>query len=143
VHEDEQPRLVASLADRHVLILRNHGLLVAGPDLPTAFWLLWTLQRACEVQAMSDAMGGANAPVSEAVAQGCRQDAARFDARIAQLVFDAALPTPRDFGARTSRRPECSKGGGRRTAGGVSRVGTARRPTRTAGCRRARIPRRS
>jgi ribulose-5-phosphate 4-epimerase/fuculose-1-phosphate aldolase len=91
VHEAEQPRLVASLADRDVLILRNHGLLTVGPDLPAAFWLLWTLQRACEVQALADSMGGPNAPVSEALAEGCRRDAAQFDAHLSQMVFQAAL----------------------------------------------------
>jgi Class II Aldolase and Adducin N-terminal domain len=50
VHTEEQPRLVRSLGAKDVLILRNHGLLVIGTDVPTAFRWLWTLQRACEVQ---------------------------------------------------------------------------------------------
>eukprot|EP01041_Mallomonas_annulata_P015707 gene15706-33181_t len=52
---DEQPRLVASLGSANHLILRNHGLLAVGPDIPTTFNRLWTLQRACEIQLASDA----------------------------------------------------------------------------------------
>ena len=63
----EQPRLVASLGAKDVLILRNHGLLVVGAHVPAAFSTMWTLQRACEVQYAADAMAGPNTPVGEAV----------------------------------------------------------------------------
>ena len=53
VRPDERVRLVASLGDKDVLILRNHGLLALGSNLPAAFLLYWTLQRACEVQVMA------------------------------------------------------------------------------------------
>jgi hypothetical protein len=52
---------------------------------------MWTLQRACDVQAMSDGMAGSDSPVDEAVAARCREDAANFDAHLARLAFDAAL----------------------------------------------------
>lgn len=65
----EQPRLVASLGAKEVLILRNHGLLAVGPHVPGAFSTMWTLQRACEVQRAADAMAGANTPIVEAVLQ--------------------------------------------------------------------------
>ena len=63
----EQARLVASLGAKAVLILRNHGLLVAEPDVPTAFSTYWTLQRACEIQAATDAMAGDNLPITQSV----------------------------------------------------------------------------
>ncbi|HEY5636954.1 MAG TPA: class II aldolase/adducin family protein [Burkholderiales bacterium] len=63
----EQPRLVASLGDKPVLILRNHGLLVACPSIPEAFITYWVVQRACEIQAMTDSMHGANLPVAQGV----------------------------------------------------------------------------
>ncbi|MBP7568042.1 MAG: class II aldolase/adducin family protein [Burkholderiaceae bacterium] len=59
----EQPRLVASLGDREVLILRNHGLLTLGPHVPGAFGRMWSVQRACEVQLAADAMAGPNRAV--------------------------------------------------------------------------------
>jgi ribulose-5-phosphate 4-epimerase/fuculose-1-phosphate aldolase len=54
VHEDEQPRLVASLGSHHAMILRNHGLLSLGASVATAFRRLWQMQRACDVQVLSD-----------------------------------------------------------------------------------------
>ncbi|WNC94245.1 class II aldolase/adducin family protein [Paraburkholderia sp. FT54] len=49
--------MVASLGNKNALILRNHGLLVAAASLPKAFWLMWTLQRACDVQCAAQALG--------------------------------------------------------------------------------------
>jgi ribulose-5-phosphate 4-epimerase/fuculose-1-phosphate aldolase len=63
----EQPRLVASLGAKPILILRNHGLLVACPGIPEAFTTYWTLQRACEIQAATDAMAGENLPITQNV----------------------------------------------------------------------------
>jgi ribulose-5-phosphate 4-epimerase/fuculose-1-phosphate aldolase len=62
----EQPRLVASLGDKRVLVLRNHGLLVAEASLPAAFYWYYVLQRACHVQALAQAMEGATLPLTEA-----------------------------------------------------------------------------
>jgi ribulose-5-phosphate 4-epimerase/fuculose-1-phosphate aldolase len=64
---DEGPRLVSSLGARPILLLRNHGVLVAGGSLCEAFSLLWQMQRACEVQCVSDGMAGPNRPVAPAV----------------------------------------------------------------------------
>jgi ribulose-5-phosphate 4-epimerase/fuculose-1-phosphate aldolase len=50
VHDDEKARLVRDLGDKHILILRNHGLLVHGPAIPDAFLILLKLERACETQ---------------------------------------------------------------------------------------------
>jgi ribulose-5-phosphate 4-epimerase/fuculose-1-phosphate aldolase len=63
----EQARLVKSLGSKAVLILRNHGLMVACPSIPEAFTTYWTLQRACEIQAATDAMSGENLPITAQV----------------------------------------------------------------------------
>jgi ribulose-5-phosphate 4-epimerase/fuculose-1-phosphate aldolase len=63
----EQSRLVASLGKKSVLILRNHGLLVACGCIAEAFTTYWTLQRACEIQAATDAMAGENLPITQKV----------------------------------------------------------------------------
>jgi ribulose-5-phosphate 4-epimerase/fuculose-1-phosphate aldolase len=55
---DEQPRLVASLGAKPLLILRNHGLLVAEANVPAAFYWYYLLQSACHVQALAHAMPG-------------------------------------------------------------------------------------
>ncbi len=74
VHADEGPRLVQAVGNKPAVILRNHGLLAWGATLPTAFYTLWALQRACEVQVASAALGPALI-IPDAVAQRCAQDA--------------------------------------------------------------------
>lgn len=90
IHADEAPRLLASMGTKPLMILRNHGLLAAGATLPLAFVNLWTLQRACDVQATQAALGRA-IPIPQAVAVKTTQDALQFDARFGagQDVFDA------------------------------------------------------
>jgi ribulose-5-phosphate 4-epimerase/fuculose-1-phosphate aldolase len=74
----EQPRLIASLGDRRVLILRNHGLLVAEHSVAATYYWYYVLRRACEVQATAHAMPGSTLPLSDSArAQSSRnvQDA--------------------------------------------------------------------
>jgi len=69
----EQPRLVASLGDKRVLILRNHGLLVAESSVHATFYWYYLLQRACHVQAIAHAMPGETLALSaEARTQSSR-----------------------------------------------------------------------
>jgi ribulose-5-phosphate 4-epimerase/fuculose-1-phosphate aldolase len=90
VHADEAPRLLASLGQKPLMILRNHGLLAAGPTLPLTFVRLWTLQRACDIQVAQAGLGRA-IPIPEAVARKTTQDSFQFDAKFGagQDVFDA------------------------------------------------------
>lgn len=94
----EQPRLVASLGDKPILVLRNHGLLVTGAHVPDALLTYWTLQRACEVQLAAGSMAGANRAVrpqvydaiqAQVLAMGAVEGAG--NERRGQLFFDAAL----------------------------------------------------
>jgi ribulose-5-phosphate 4-epimerase/fuculose-1-phosphate aldolase len=62
---EEQPRLVASLGQKSVLILRNHGLLVAEASVPAMFYWYYVLQRACHVQALAHAMPGPTLALSD------------------------------------------------------------------------------
>jgi ribulose-5-phosphate 4-epimerase/fuculose-1-phosphate aldolase len=50
---EERERLVRDLGDHEALILRNHGLLVVGRTIASAFNTLFRLERACEVQVMA------------------------------------------------------------------------------------------
>lgn len=67
VMDDEKPRLVKSLGNKNILILRNHGLLVGGRSIPEAFQTMWGLQRACEVQVATDATGKPSIPINDEV----------------------------------------------------------------------------
>lgn len=92
IHADEGPRLLASIGDRPAVILRNHGLLAWGQTLPQTFAILWTLQRACEIQMATLSMGRA-IPVSQAIAEKCTRDALQFNPNhgAGQDVFDALV----------------------------------------------------
>jgi ribulose-5-phosphate 4-epimerase/fuculose-1-phosphate aldolase len=47
---DERKRLVRDLGDKPVMLLRNHGTLVAGQSVPQAFSLMFHLEKACQAQ---------------------------------------------------------------------------------------------
>ena len=62
VEEGEKVRLLASMGDKRLMILRNHGLLAWGETVPEALVRLWTLQRACEVQIAAEGIPGVSGP---------------------------------------------------------------------------------
>jgi ribulose-5-phosphate 4-epimerase/fuculose-1-phosphate aldolase len=80
VYADEGPRLVADLGDKPLMILRNHGLLSLGSTIAQAFVRLWTLNRACEVQLATAALGTPRAIAAGIVARSTR-DAPQYDPR--------------------------------------------------------------
>jgi ribulose-5-phosphate 4-epimerase/fuculose-1-phosphate aldolase len=78
VHAEEGPRVLKSIGNKPAVILRNHGLLSWGQTLPQTFAILWTLQRACEIQLATQSMG-APIPVTEDIAAKCTRDALQFN----------------------------------------------------------------
>jgi len=53
----ERERLVQSLGDKKVMIMRNHGLITCGKSAGEAFILMYYLNRACKVQLQALATG--------------------------------------------------------------------------------------
>jgi ribulose-5-phosphate 4-epimerase/fuculose-1-phosphate aldolase len=91
IHAEEGPRLLKSMADKPAVILRNHGLLAWGQTLPQTFAILWTLQRACEIQLATFSMGTA-IPVTDDVAARCTRDALQYpDKGGGQDMFNALV----------------------------------------------------
>ncbi len=90
VHADEGPRLVRNIGDKPAVILRNHGLLAWGDTLPRTFAILWLLNRACEIQLASAAMGPV-IELSEDIQRKCTRDSLQFDPAFGagRDVFDA------------------------------------------------------
>jgi ribulose-5-phosphate 4-epimerase/fuculose-1-phosphate aldolase len=80
VHADEGPRLLDSIGGRPAVILRNHGLLAWADSVPRAFAILWLLNRACEIQVASMALGPV-IEVPEAIQRRCTADSLQFDPR--------------------------------------------------------------
>ena len=92
IHAEEGPRVLASIGNKPAVILRNHGLLSWGQTLEQTFAILWTLQRACEIQLATLSMGAA-IPVPEAIAAKCTRDALQFNPAhgAGRDVFDALV----------------------------------------------------
>ncbi len=63
----ERERLVRDLADRMMMILRNHGTLAVGPTVEEAFLRIFFLERACSMQVAALAGGRALSMPSDAV----------------------------------------------------------------------------
>lgn len=88
---DERQRLVADLADKRVMILRNHGLLTAGRTIPEAFELMYYLDQACRVQLEVMASGGKMLLVPGQVAEKTARQFEREDASAGQREWPALL----------------------------------------------------
>lgn len=58
LNEEEKPRLVADLGDKHCMILRNHGLLTVGKSAAEAFLSMYILERACRIQILAQSGAG-------------------------------------------------------------------------------------
>jgi ribulose-5-phosphate 4-epimerase/fuculose-1-phosphate aldolase len=93
IHADEGPRVLKSIGNKQAVILRNHGLLAWGSTVPETFAILWTMQRACEIQLATFSMGPAIS-VPEDIAARCTRDSLQFDVThggAGQDVFDALV----------------------------------------------------
>lgn len=86
VEPGEKERLVRDIGTKPALILRNHGLLTWGPTVSEAFVLMWTLQRACEVQIAASRAGTVQKIRPEVFEQTVREGS---DKRLAEDVFAA------------------------------------------------------
>ena len=88
VEPAEQARLVKDIGTRRALILRNHGLLTWGPSVPEAFMLLWTLQRACDIQIASSSAGPLR-PIAGKVFEQTVRESGPGEKRVCEDVFAA------------------------------------------------------
>ena len=88
-HLDEQQRLVKHLADKPVMILRNHGLLTVGSSVSQAFLRMYYLEKACDIQLSAMSSG---APLTLPSTAICERAAAQYSTPPAapnpQLVAD-------------------------------------------------------
>lgn len=88
---EERERLVADLGMHQAMILRNHGLLVAGTTIAEAFHNILFLERACQAQIKALAGGR---PLIYPSPEVCERTARQFDreeaAEIKELGWKAA-----------------------------------------------------
>jgi ribulose-5-phosphate 4-epimerase/fuculose-1-phosphate aldolase len=90
VNADERERMIASIGDKRVVILRNHGLLSWGETLEEAFMWLWLLQRACDVQ-LAAASAGRLRPLPKSALAQTRLEAAGAQPAVCKAAFDALV----------------------------------------------------
>lgn len=75
LNEEEKPRLVADLADKTFMILRNHGLLTAAPTVADAFLAMYILESACRIQVLAQSGGSELLPIPDPILAGIRAQA--------------------------------------------------------------------
>jgi ribulose-5-phosphate 4-epimerase/fuculose-1-phosphate aldolase len=85
-HDYEGTRLLADFGDHHIMVLRNHGLLVVGTSNAAAFIATYRMERACAMQLAFQQSGAEFHPINDAVISaarnrpiGGRNDFARFE----------------------------------------------------------------
>lgn len=90
---DEKARMLESLGERHILVLRNHGIAVGEHSIAATFFLLWTVQRAAEIQCLADSMRGEDTALPDPIRQKCADLTAMLNREdgFADKFFDAMV----------------------------------------------------
>ena len=78
-----------NLADKSVMILRNHGLLSVGSSIAHAFIRLHTLERACHVQMLARSLNEELIEVSDNIAKAHANEIENADK--GELAFNSLL----------------------------------------------------
>ncbi|CAE6909893.1 MULTISPECIES: class II aldolase/adducin family protein [Pseudomonas] len=85
----ERERLVASLDNNIALILRHHGLLSVGASVADAFYVMYYLNKACEIQLSAAALQGVSEMPEALSRHACEQFQGAEGQR--QLLWEAWL----------------------------------------------------
>jgi ribulose-5-phosphate 4-epimerase/fuculose-1-phosphate aldolase len=64
---EERALLLADLGDRHILVLRNHGLLIVGTSIAAVFVATYRMERACAMQLAFQQSGAEFHPIADDV----------------------------------------------------------------------------
>src|SRR5271170_4577142 len=75
LREDEKPRLVRDLGEKHYFMLRNHGLITVADNVPDAFLFMYTFESACMIQVRAQASGGELIPIDPRIIATAQQQA--------------------------------------------------------------------
>ena len=81
----EGPRLAADLGAGELLLLRNHGLLTVGPDVPSALSALYYAEVSCQVQVA--AMSSTDEPVLPSD-EACKTARLQYEASLGYVYRD-------------------------------------------------------
>ncbi len=87
--EQEGDRIAASLGDADIVFMKNHGVMVVGPNVAEAWDDLYYLERAAEVQRMALATGRSLKPVPPELAQRTYEQMRAGDSESARLHLES------------------------------------------------------
>ena len=83
---DERQRFLADFGDKHIMVLRNHGLFIIGRTIAEAFVATYRMERACAMQLAFQQSGAAFHPITDEVVSaaynrptGGRNEPANFE----------------------------------------------------------------
>ena len=65
--DGERGRFLADFGDKHIMVLRNHGLFIVGRSIAEAFIATYRMERACAMQLAFQQSGAEFNPLSDAV----------------------------------------------------------------------------
>ncbi|MET1076878.1 MAG: class II aldolase/adducin family protein [Pseudomonas sp.] len=72
LNHEEKARLQADLGPSNFMILPNHGLMTCAASIADAFLMMFTLQRACEVQVMAQGGGAELIHIPQPILDGAQ-----------------------------------------------------------------------
>ena len=67
--DGERARFLADFGDKHIMVLRNHGLFIIGRTIAEGFVATYRMERACAMQLAFQQSGAAFHPLSDEVVQ--------------------------------------------------------------------------
>ncbi|MBA1272068.1 class II aldolase/adducin family protein [Pseudomonas azotifigens] len=76
LNHDEKARLQADLGHTGFMLLHNHGLMTCGRSIADTFLMMFTFQRACEIQVMAQSGGTELIPIPQQILDGAKAMAA-------------------------------------------------------------------
>ncbi len=90
---DEREAIVAAMGDKNSMILRNHGLLTVGRTVAEAFYRMYYLNKACEIQVEMMQTGGKLLIPADHICEHVAQQASnpRYMAQSVDLIWQAML----------------------------------------------------
>jgi len=106
-HPNEIARLLADFGDCHIMVLRNHGLLIVGSSVAETFVKTYRMERACSMQLAFQRSGAPFNPIDEEVVRSAyarnrlrsagagKNDRAQFEWRALLRKLDRVDPSYR------------------------------------------------
>jgi ribulose-5-phosphate 4-epimerase/fuculose-1-phosphate aldolase len=90
-HPDEQAHLLADFGDCHIMVLRNHGLLIVGASVAETFVATYRMERACAMQLAFQQSGAVFNPIAGDVVAAAYQKSKAAGDRAAKFEWAALL----------------------------------------------------